>query len=143
MSNKKSKNLLQSITSLLALLMAYFLPEYNSGDAILDALISFCAFAPLVILLSATLNTRLMWQDTKAFIITGLVSLILGYASYLTDIGFLAQSASLWWHPIVTSIGIFAVSALGFSIEQVKTALEFIFDYSYKRYQNVQPGSYN
>lgn len=130
---RSQKPLTQSIAALVALLAAYFLPEFTTGDQILDSFISFCAFAPLVIIVAATINTRLMWQDGKAFAVTFFVSIILAYASYLADIGFLAKSASLWWHPIITSVGIMATSVLGFSVEQIKTALEFIFDYSYKR----------
>ncbi len=133
MKNAKSKTFLQSIIGLLALMIAFFLPEYQSGDAILDAMISFCAFAPLVIHVSAFLNTRLLWQDNKAFALTGTVCLLLGYVSYFADFGFLAQSASLWWHPIVTSVGIMAASVLGFSVEHIKKALQFVFDYSYKK----------
>ncbi len=141
MSKNKSKNLIQSIAGFAALLLAYFLPQYDTGDQILNALISFGAFAPLVMHLSALINTRLHWQDMKAYSVTALVSLSLGYVSYFGDFGFLASATSLWWHPIITSLGIMASAVLGFSHEKVKSALEFIFDYSYKRKHHVQSGS--
>jgi|GEM_PF-4594652 len=140
MSKSTSKNAVQSITGLVALSVAYFIPQIETGDQVLNALISFSAFAPLVITVSAFVNTRLLWEDMKAYMVTALVSLALGYLSYFAGIGFLAAATSLWWHPIITSVGIMAVSVLGFSHQQVKAVLNYIFDYSYKRNNNVQSG---
>ena len=132
----KKSSTVQIILTALAAAMAYFLPQIDSPDQVLNALVSFTAFAPLVILLSSLVNTYLHWQDMKAFAVTGIISVLLGYVSFFADIGFLGSSTSLWWHPIVTGAGMFASAVLGFNYTHLKTILEFIFDYSWKK--NVQ-----
>ncbi len=132
----KKNTTVKVLVTIVASAIAYMLPEFQTGDHVLDALISFAAFAPLVIVLSALINTYLHWQRMKAFIVTGIVSLMLGYASFFADIGFLGASTSLWWHPAITGLGMFASAVLGFNYIHLKVILEFIFDYSFKK--NVQ-----
>ncbi len=123
----------QIIIAIIGAAIAAFVPEISTGDQLLDALVSFSAFAPFVMIIAAALNTWLEWEGMKAFLTTGAVSIITGYLSFFLDIGFLASSVSLWWHPIVTGIGIFAASVFGFNIQYVKQVLEMIFDYSWKK----------
>lgn len=122
----------QLIAGFVAAAIAFFLPEVETGDVFLNALVSFCAFAPMVMILSSAINTRLLWEGMKAFTVTGFVSLFMGYLSYFADIGFLAGSQSLWWHPAITGLGMFATAVLGFNHAQLKKVLELIFDYTYK-----------
>ncbi len=121
------------LVAIIAALAAFLIPEIDTGDQLLNSLTSFAAFAPLAIYLAALINTRLQLQDLKAFAATGIVALFLGYFSYFADHGFLAKSASLWWHPLVISIGMFAGAVTGFNVEYVKKLAEFIFDYSWKK----------
>lgn len=128
---------LQTIVAIIGAAIALFIPGISSGDQLLDALISFTAFAPFVMIIAAALNTWLEWEDMKAFLLTGLIAVVTGYLSYFLNIGFLAEATSLWWHPIITGIGIFAMASLGFNVSHVKFVLELIFDYSWKQ-KNVQ-----
>ena len=138
MKPRKNRTTPQIIAGIVALAIAYFVPEITTGDQVLDALISFTAFAPLVMYVSAAVNTFMQYQDLKAYTVTGIVAIMLGYVGYFADMGFLAQTSSLWWHPIITGTGIFAAAVLGFSHEHVKAVLEFIFDYSWKKANHVQ-----
>jgi hypothetical protein len=132
----KKSTTIQALVTIVTAAIAYLLPEFQTGDNVLDALISFAAFAPLVIVLSSLINTWLHWQSLKAFVVTGIVSVLLGYASFIADIGFLGSSTSLWWHPAITGLGMFASAVLGFNYMHLKIVLEYIFDYSFKK--NVQ-----
>lgn len=132
---KNSKTTQQTIAGILSTLLALFLPNLQTGDNILDAFINFAAFTPLVIYGSSWINSRLMFEDAKAYATTGLVALSLSYLSYLLDFGFLAKSTSLWWHPMITTLGIFASAVLGFSQEHINKLLKIIFDYSFKNEQ--------
>ena len=126
------KSTSNQLVALLFVLAAYLVPGLQTGDQIMDSMINFASFSPMVIFLAGFANTRLKWEGMKAFSLTGVVALILGYASYFLDHGFLAQSASLWWHPAVISLGLFASAVLGFNHTWVKTIAEIIFDYSFK-----------
>lgn len=132
---KHKKTTQQTIAGVLSGLLALFLPNLKTGDSILDAFINFAAFTPLVIYASSWINTRLAFENAKAYATTGLVALTLSYIAYLLDFGFLAKSTSLWWHPLLTSLGIFASAVLGFSQENINKLLKIIFDYSFKNEQ--------
>jgi hypothetical protein len=123
---------MQTVIGIIGAGIAYFVPGVNTGDELLNALISFGAFAPFVMILAAALNTRLQWEGMKAFSITGLVALMLGYLSYFTGFGIFDASASMWWHPLAGSVGIFAAAVFGFNIDYVKHFLELLFNYSWK-----------
>ncbi len=111
-------------------LFAYFFPELGT-EGWVDAFVSFAAFAPLVVLLAAELNTLLKWEDLKAWLGTGLTSFALAYLAYFLKLGIM--ESVIWWHPAVFALGAFAVSAWGFSLPVVKAILATIFDYSFKK----------
>ncbi len=115
---------------IVGVLFAYFFPELGT-EGWVDAFVSFAAFAPLVILLAAELNTLLQWEDTKAWLGAGLTSFVLAYLAYFFKLGIM--ESVIWWHPAIFALGAFAVSAWGFSIPVIKSILAVIFDYSFKK----------
>lgn len=115
---------------LVGVLFAYFFPETGTGG-LWEAFASFTAFAPLVILIAAELNTWQEWEDTKALISTGGVSFVLAYLGYLFNVGIMEELPI--WGPAIHALGAWAVAALGFSVPIVKSILEAIFDYAFKR----------
>ncbi len=124
------KTLKKFVAYIIGVLFAYFFPELGT-EGVWEAFASFTAFAPLVVLLSAELNTWLKWEDGKALASTGGISLGLAYIGYFFNIGIMEDVPS--WHPAIYGVGAWAVAALGFAIPLVKTLLQMLFNYEFKR----------
>ncbi len=124
------KNLMKFLAYIVSALFAYFFPDI-AGEGFEAHFVTFTAFAPLVILLAGEFNTWREWEGNKAWAATAVISLALAYVGYLFKFGIMAEAAI--WHPVLYGLGAFGVAVAGFSIEQVKLILRFIFDYSFKR----------
>ena len=124
------KEIKKFISYLISTVFAYFFPEF-AEQGIEAYFATFVAFAPLVVLLAAEWNTFKEWEGTKAWISTGVISLLLAYLGYFLGHGMMAEA--LVWHPLLYGIGAWGVAVLGFTAQQVRAFLMLIFDYSYKR----------
>lgn len=124
------KNVQKFIAYLVGALFAFFFPEVGT-DGWVEALVSFTSFAPLVILVAAEINTWRKWEDTKAWLGTGVTAFGLAYLAYFLQLGIMKDV--VWYYPAIHAIGAFAVAAWGFSIPVIKSILSVLYDYSYKK----------
>ncbi len=124
------KTLKKFVAYIVGALFAYFFPELGA-EGWADALVSFAAFAPLVVLVSAELNTWQQWEDGKALLGTAIVSFGLAYLAYFVNFGIMDSVPG--WHPAIYALGALAVATLGFSVPVIKAILAVIFDYGFKR----------
>ncbi len=124
------KQLKQLITVIITALFGVFVPEL-AEDGLVGVFVTFGAFAPAVMVIAAKVNTWQQWEDAKAWLSTGGVALVLAYLGYFVGTGIM-ESVPIW-HPLLYAIGAWAVAALGFGLDIVKSILAAIFDYNFKR----------